>query len=565
MWLVGAELFSFIFRTVREAANDPSNKRYWLPVVLGGVDSPEGGGKLLPLHADSWSLGKVTGEGGATFRDAIKTQWWTATGVLWRHAQDPRYQDLSQHQAIACPDDPWPSFSLSSATVYGLDNVYLMDKPTINVSAGGYATVLTLAFGHYSGLSGLVPVQIEGDYRVAQCVCSAAPTGSICDGFIPHTAVSGGGHFKVTLTDFWVDAQASIALHGSGPARTLQVTVNRLEAHGSGDAASPQVQVDQLGIDTELQGFKGAWLTAADDALTSAQGRAALTANLNATLNQPGFLQSLSDTLTHEFARLLDGNLGSVPAGGLPAYPAAPGENPVDGYIFDRLRAALNDPVSDYYLPQLVCGNADPPLDPLVVGTVDLGPQGTADIQFSDVTLEQVALAGLANIQAPPDQMTTAPPGLRATLVAGGLNPPPTVTVVRGGAPTRVTVAAPPLRLSGQFTCLLGQGEQPLAGAFTCQVRSAQVAVALAASGAQLEDLVVRFTEVILRVALTDLQIDVVIDSVFKDIVNGIFNTDRFKQQALDAVNAQLAAHLDVLGRAATDAAKRQIATRLGT
>jgi|GEM_PF-2386999 len=551
-----------MYETLRQAVNDPGNTNYWLPTALDGLDA-SGGGKLLPLHEDDWSLGAVTGEPGATFRDAIKTQWWTTTGLLLRKDKDPRYAEMREHQPIACPDQPWPAFALSDVTVNGLDNVYLLGNPVVAQAGSGYSTTLTLRFGYYTDRPGLVPVQVQGRYSVQQCVCSAAaPDGTTCDGFIATATVAGSGDVQLTLSDMWVDADVSVSVAGSGATRTQQIVVTKLAVRGSHDAW-PQIAVDELTIATEYQGLAGLWKQAAINALTSDAGRTALTQNLDAALNGPDFLQTVSGLITTQFGRILDANLGPVPAGGLPAVPDA-ADNPADAYLFDRLRVALNDPASDYYLPKVVTANTSPVLDPLSAGALSLGPLGQSGIQFSDVTLTGVVLEGLSNIQAPIDKLQTVPAGVQATLVVGGLNPPPTVTVLRGGVPTPVQVPAPPLRITGGFACTLQGYATPLTGTFTVTATNASIFAAMNASGADVQALQVAFLQLQLQVALFDFQIQVQIDSVFQDVVNQIFNSDAFKQKVLQAINDQLAARRAELGDRASDAVRHQIEAKIG-
>ena len=555
------QLFQFIYSTARQAANDPQNATYWLPRTLRALRGPDGG-PLLPLRQETWDLGAVTGEAGATFQQNLASEWWTLTGFQFRQAQDPRLQQMRAHRAVPCPERPWPTLAFSGVSVSGLENVSLPPTPAAVQNAVGYTATLTLRFGAYD-VDGLGPVAIRARYDLTQCVCSAAaPTGTACDGFVPPATISGGGDITLHLTDFWVDADVAVAVAGSGAARTVEVRVGRLTARGAGDSR-PAIDVDTLTIDTPYQGVAGLWREAAIRAISSDVGRAALTQNLNAALNSPNFLGSVGRVVGPQLAKLLDANLGEVPAGALPEVPGA-ADNPVDAYLFDRVRVALNNPASTYYLPRVVLSSASPVLDPLDAGTLSLGPLAQDGIRLSSVTLSGLTVHGLSNVQAPADRLLSVPGGLQASLQVGVLDPPPTVTVSRGGSPASVRVPGPPLRITGTFACTLQGQTEPLTGTFGVTAAQAGVAALLSASGTTVDALEVRFPRLALEIPHRNLTIAVQIDSSFQFIVNAICNQDAFKQRILDAIGTQLAARRDDLGAAATSAVRSLIRSRLG-
>src|SRR3954464_8350528 len=121
---MGVGLFGFIFKTMRSRANDPKNAKFWLPTKLEEIDNPSAPGKLLPLHGTNWDLGDVTGSSGANVSAVITSQWWTVTTIA-----DP--DPYADETPIACPDRPYPHLTLPSATIGGLDNVWVEDNPKI--------------------------------------------------------------------------------------------------------------------------------------------------------------------------------------------------------------------------------------------------------------------------------------------------------------------------------------------------------------------------------------------------------------------------------------------------
>ncbi|HEY3364152.1 MAG TPA: hypothetical protein VGK74_03735 [Symbiobacteriaceae bacterium] len=563
---MGTKIFSFIFSTLRKRVNDPQNKQYWLPKVVAGIDKPGGGGKLLPLQGDSWNLGSITGTAGQTFRDTIMGQWWNSLVDV----------DTDGHQPIACPSQPWPRLDMPQVTAHGLDNVWLMDNPLMGQPGSGYTTTMTLRFGYYDGQNGLPTLNqilVEGKYSLLQCLCTAsdqdqAPTA--CDNFIAPASIHGVGAFKIQLTDVYVDANLDIRVVGEGPARQIDIRVLDLTMRGGKPGQMPDLTVEDLTVETSWAWMsENVWLPQAQAALESEDGRQGLIANLNQALNEPDHRQKLADVLTQQFSKILDDNFGTVPAGALPSGgPQDP--NPADQYLFDRVRLAVNNPASQFYLPAVVAGNSDPGLEPFHIDSVGLGDQAFGTLRFLNMQLQQVVLAGSSNIAAPPDQLSIAESVLDATLLVSTLAPPPQVSVLRGGVQTVWQVPAAPLLITGQFTVVLpgapkdpSGAPKPLGGAFTLQVKTSQVLTTLAATGDDLDALNLTFHKLVLAIAPSDITVDVNIASVFRDVVNKLMNQDVIKQKVLDGLNAKLAGNLDSISRTATSGARKAIAAKL--
>lgn len=563
---MGARLFAFIYKTIQKRANDPNNRTFWLPAALQKLDKPDGSGKLLPLQGTDWKLGNITGTAGTLFQNTIKGQWWLKVGRDRRG--DP---ELKKHQPIACPNEPWPRLEMPAVTVYGLENVGLLDNPLTTQPGSGYSTVMTLQFGYYSGQNGgpsLSQLHLEGQYAMSQCVCSAPATGSgeaaptACDHWIPDNDIRGTGTFKITMTGVYVDATVVVAVNGTGPARTLQLTISEMTLRGA-EGKLPDLTVDELTLDTSMTWIAdNIWLPKAKDALASEDGRKGLLLNISAALNQPSNRQTLEQTLSKHFSGVLDDTLGPIPPNTLPSSGPAV-SNPADQYLFDRVRASLNTSASDYYLPKVVSRNTDPNLEPYRIDVISLGDQSAEGLDFRNLQLKQVVIQGLSNIAAPADRLALQENSMDGTLLLSTLSPPPQVPVVRGGSTVNVQVPASPLLITGQFSLQVDGDDEPLGGSFTIRVVRSTVSASMMATGGELAELNIQFSKLQLDAALGDIRIELQIDSAFGDIINEVFNQDDIKRRALEGINARAAQNLGAIGRTATDGAKKIIAGKL--
>jgi hypothetical protein len=552
---MGVGLFGFIFKTLRVRTNDPNNSKYWLPAKLDEIDNPSGPGKLLPLHGTNWDLGDVTGPS-ADYVTAITTsQWWTVTTVT-----NP--EPFKDETPISCPDKPLPHLKLPTMTILGLDNVWVEDNPEIDTNGTGYVATIAVRFGYYDQKSfpQLGPVTLDGTWTLTQCVCSAlksAPT--VCDGKLSET-INGEGPVTAVLTDVYAEALVDIRVAGVGAERAVVVTVQHINLRGLPPAPAPTIAITKLNFTTSQSPLvKKEWIKAARRALTNPDATKAMIANVNAALNEPNNLAKLSDTLNRKFAGIIDDTLGTIPAGKLPSGQGAP--NPVDLYLFDRTRYALNNPASQFYVPRVILGVADPKLEPDNIDSIDLGAQSIDDFDFTSIRLTQVVLTGLSNAVTPVGQLTFREEqgDVDATIALGTLSPPPVVAV--GGR--NIQVPPPPLQITGNFTLMIDGVDQPTTGSAVITVAPAQIAVTMHLDGPDAATLTVTFRSVSLAANPDAIKVKLSLVSDFSDIINEVINQPSIKQKVLDGINQRASGHLDRLSSAATDKVRQVIAEKL--
>jgi hypothetical protein len=564
-------LFGFIYNTLLEQVNNPNNSAYWLPHKLDQL-TKSGGGLLLPIQATSWDIGNITGNSGTAFQLMIADQWWLYLGSL-----KPPPTGMSDHQAIGCPTEPWPHLLVPQATINGLDNVLAQPDPVMTESANGYHAVITLQFGYYAGQNGLPTlsqVQVQGQYSLSQCLCTSAANAknpTACDGWNSEN-ITGNGTFSLTMTHVFIEATVDILVQGTGAGRTLQVVLDNLTMRGPQPGALPTLTVDQSGdppqydltLESKLWVAKNIWVPKAVQALESEDGVQGIVTNINTTLNEPNNISQLARMLNQQLNNVLDQALGSVPAGQLPSGVGQQTPNPVDQYLFDRVRFMVNSPDSDYYLPKTIYGFTNPELEPFQADTISLGAQSYSGLDFQSVDLNSVTMTGLSNAAAPPGEMNFPEPNANATLYFSTLNPPPVVTIEKDGSTVSEQVPAPPMTITGQFA-MTPQGEpQPLTGGFNVTVNRSSLAAAAAFSGDVIDDLVITFTQMKLSAASSDINVSVDIDSAFKQIVNQLLNQDSVKQTFVAGLNNVATQKLGLISKTATDNVKQLVKSRLG-
>ncbi|MGG7569469.1 hypothetical protein [Streptomyces sirii] len=166
----------------------------------------------------------------------------------------------------------------------------------------------------------------------------------------PRQEIEGHGQFTVTAENLAFDVVLRAETTGTGADRAPQLTVESITV-----ASQPTFHLDEKSLTIEGstidENTLETWKQAAADAFNSPDAGQALTAKLVDTLAQPSFRDQFSITVTAQLAKALDGVLGAVPAGTLPSddsgFPRKYG--PLEIYLFDRLRASVNDTGSGFY------------------------------------------------------------------------------------------------------------------------------------------------------------------------------------------------------------------------
>jgi hypothetical protein len=520
-------LLGFAFNTAQERVNlpqlDGKTNANFLPTLLLEIDDPEHAGqKLLPLSVKGWDVGTISGNQGRTISEPIAT--WYGNYLMSEKGLDP-----STTVAIANPDHPDPSLSLSNVKVVALENAFLMPNPLIQSSESGYLMTFSLAA---NGFDDLPRLRLRGEFLLTQDVCMRDPDAPYdvdrCGGY--STSIDGTGKFSVAVNDALIDIQLFLSTTSADPHRGLRLEIRSLAVRGS-NRANPEFAVTIESIDKAPKGLEKIWVKLAQDAFSSPEAKASVLNNFASMLNAPDTRQGLAQKARQQVSSTLDKILGPVPAAGLPDDSHQIERNPLDLYLIDRLRVALSDPTSGWYLPLMLAKNKSPTLEPYAADVVDLGALTISGLPWDANTLNHVVVTALSNNLAPPDQILCNGNVVQVTSNQGTISSPPP------------GVAAGPLKLAGSFS-VRPQGLQPITGTFQTVIENSRLDIVGSASGDRVETLEITLSQLALKLdnehMVTTLQ--VTSDSGLASLAASMVNSAKVKTLIRDQLTQKLAA-----------------------
>jgi hypothetical protein len=543
--------FNFIFNSFQERINLPAIQgkpnKYYLPDVLGGIDSPDTPGKkLLPLVSSSWSIGAITGASGNTISGPIAT-WYSTYLVATEHLP------TASTVGLVDPSRKDPVLDLSNVCVNSLNNIFVMPAPVVQDNTDSYIATITLCFNKVQALPNL---NITGDFLMAQAVClSDNKKPPACNGHFMN--VEGTGKFALDFNseDTFLDAKISISVSGQGSARKLDLRILNLNFRGKSNPL-PKFSVKVLSITNAPKGIEKTWVTLANQAFDSPDAKANLIANLNQTLNEQKNRDSISGTLLGQLNNGLDNIFGPVPSTGLPDDTRQQVGNAADLYILARVKASLNNPTSNYYLPMLLMKNSSPQLEPYPVSSIDLGDQNIKGLPWGPNTFSSIVIRGLSNNIALPENVLLKDPDLTITTIQGRLTAPP------AGIPS------PPLVIAGNFS-LTPKGMRAITGNFNVNVAESNLKIVCTASGDRVEMLAVRFSQLQLLVDTTQINIQLNFpgdSGPLASLANQVVQTSSVKSGIVSKINDTLSssATLQSFSNQITQGLKDMIIAQMG-
>ncbi|MGJ4748001.1 hypothetical protein ACQV5M_16705 [Leptospira sp. SA-E8] len=556
-------LFGFTFNTLRKRANDPNNGDFWLPQKLRGADSPSKSGKLLPLTANEWDLGAIQGQAGTDLSKTVAGQWWLKKVGMDRKS-DP---DIEKHEAIPCPESPFPKLSMQEISIFGLDNVFIMDNPLIEKKSSGYSAKLSVEFHHYTDpgkFPGLEPFHLIGKYFFQQCVCSS-PFGSSnlgspkCDTWYPSETISTHGNFNFQFNGIFADVVIEIMILGAGNERKFIAEVREILIRGIDLNTEPELAISELTAESSLKfSLNNIWLPKAKDALTSDSGRKGLFLSLNQTLNLPENLKKISDMLTSQVEEFFDKTLGDVPPGKLTDRRISASENAADQYLLDRIEYSLNHTGSDYYLPDLIRKFSEPKLEPFTIQNIPLEKVEYYGLEFHDIMLNKVVVEGLSHAGIFPGSLIGKETGSEMKLSI----PPSFISSENGNQDKLLSV---PLSIRAPFSMKAFDGEEDVVieGSLRINVSQSILQTFIILEGDEVGSLKIGFDLIQIQAELANISLNITLDSTFEDLIEAILNEDGMKQGILDSVNQKLAEQLASVGNFVTEYVKKALLSKL--
>ncbi|QLE75824.1 hypothetical protein FGW37_01560 [Streptomyces rectiverticillatus] len=380
----------------------------------------------------------------------------------------------------------------------------------------------------------------------------------------PRQEIEGHGPFTVTVQDLAFDVVLRAEATGTGAGRAPQLTVESITV-----ASQPAFRLDDLAIEgsTVDPDTLDIWKQAAVDAFNSPDAGQALTAKLAGTLTDRSFRDQFSSTVTAQLAKALDGVLGAVPAGGLPSddsgFPAKYG--PLEVYLFDRLRASVNDTGSGFYPPAVVLGATSPTLEPYDVGDIDLGSYkigvATASLGFKGGTIK-----GISNVLIPVKDAALTDGGIGAALRFGRLPgaakvPPPPLTITGTGVVSFPDAAA--AAAAAEHAAV--RDDSTIEGDITVTIDQPSATAALSFTGRDADELTIGLDALTLAIATKDLQVTIHLKepSPLAKIIQQVLNKDEVKQKIIAGVQGAADTHRADIAKELTDNARAVIHAKL--
>lgn len=454
-------LMSFIHNSMLPRLNDPTNTRLWLPGLLAGMN--QNGNPVLPIRSDAQDLGFLEGEHGGYVAERFVQTW----------------SIMNQKDAVADPLQPFPSLKLSDVTLGGLQNVHVQQvssAPTIS----GYDASVTLLPNYYpSPTQGLeMPLlTLTGRYQIEQSLW-------VEDSY--KTAITGVGAFSATFSDCLLNAPLTLTTTGSAAQRSSAVTLLGLTLTGIvGD--EPTLQFDDLTLEGDLEQSE-LLILYIKQALNAPDGRMSMLTTVAEMLNAPDNLESMSSSLSEYLTNSLDELFSVVPQNGLPIdNENQQGATVLDVYLFDRLRLALNQPDSEWYLPRLLSDSTAPVLEPYQHAQVVIPDQTLSGLNYTDIELNDLNIAGFSNAFMPLETCILSAPIIAMEVLFGMLPEGDRVSrqALHSGVPP-----APPVKLT-TWLSLTQQGVTPvnLQGVVFASLFDCRLHMNLNASGDDVSDL----------------------------------------------------------------------------
>jgi len=548
----------FILQSLQGPLNDPNNSSYWLPDLLKNLK--QGGKPVLPIKIDALDIGAMQGSGAEYIASTIAGSW-----AITENVSNPKVKF-----AIPNPAASLPTMKMTSLTVEGLDNIYVVSSSTVPKQGDtGYESTILAQFNTYDSTKVAHTLTVTGSFDLHQEVCSSKTQDSKkCDGTASATVIGHGtftaevGNDNDSPTPCFVSVVADVTISGAGSNRTPTVEIKSITPLGAGQTGEPSVYFSEVTLTNVQPKIKAEGLAAQIQFQlnTGSQGSNAVVTMIQDQLNTTDKLNSFSTMLTNVLSDALDSFFGPVGPSGLPSDQGQQIPNPVDEYYFDRIRAALNNPSGPYYVPTVVRSSTGPVLEPFQPGTIDLPdmtlPPPLDTVTLTQVTLETVKIVGLSNALIPSDQMSLDSGVLSAKATMNALSNPP------AGTPK------PPVTATAEFKAYAGEetgwlGPSPTTITVSSTAGQTTATTELTASGDKVDDLVLTFSSLVLSAVALDIDINIQTGSGFNHLINKVVNQGTIKQKALDGINSYIAGDLTQISQEATKATISLIKSKL--
>jgi len=534
------KLTTFLYAYLTGKANDPDCSE-WLPKALE---------QYMPLtrnQAQELDVSSIQD----TISDQLSITYQNIVNIATKG--DSEMQSRVNNEVLfSCDldDKEATAFSVSDITVYGINNLLIERLTSAKGLDDGYQMVFSVDGPEYalSEHKELEAFRVTLDFCLEQKLCAYLAEK------MPAHELAEDIHVETYLPGNW--PKCDLIIHGS-----MEITLKE-------GAQKPIVVCSDVTFTTDPKSEKrtiGAWLNQmAIQNVSFVNGAVFAPMNVKSTLAdydekhivpfvnylvsiphvRDGVIQSVNDTinekqsdlsgqLTGFTGKMFNRVLGSVKDDILP-YTKDREENPVDQYILDRIRYAMCNEKSKYYLPTVISTWKTPYLDDLSLGTIDLGSMGKGDaddFKVKKFLLEKVEMTKLSKLHVDLDNIgfSIGKPGMQdtATMLAL-LNP----------------------ELFGNLNIITCTGS--ITGTFTIKLNDCPFFLACVISGEDVDTLTVDIKTSEIRYKPGTVTVSLTIDSLLKDLLEEMINTDDVLAMLVEKVNENLVTYQADLSKNAT-------------
>lgn len=548
---------SFIIKTMQTRIDDPNNSRFWLPSLLENLKD-DSGNPVFPLKKEDATSITLQGAEGSYIATTLAGDWVIAE----------KFPD--SNNAIPDPDSCLPQITLKNLTLSGLTNVYLQPGSisSPNIDKTGYITQATLQFNYYPEPQ--QPLEIVGSYDLTQKACTAATGATVCDKKY-YATIEGIGDFTAQVTNCCIDVNIQINIVGQGDNRSLNLSILSMIVRGETLGSSPDISYSNLTLtNTSLpSSSQDAILNMARTALESDQGIKAMIQAINETLAQPSTTENLGTFLTQNTNDLIDNVFAPLPVSGLPADGTTQeAATSLDLYLFDRMRAGMNNPESKWYLPFQMASSENPILEPYTTNDLSIPDQTIDGLEYSNIKLTNVTIAGASNLIEVEAQTVLNTPNITLVLLLGTLPQGPLETFQRDNKSITMNVPpAPPVILFSDFT-FTQQGFSPLTitGKAVVCITGIVLNSTVIPSGADLSTMTLSIEKLDIDFSEANMSAQIIItppNATFSQIAEHLLTSDTAKSQLSDAINQQFQSQLQQLSNNFSNTLRNMIAQQL--
>lgn len=411
------KLTTFLYAYLTRKAND-SNSSVWLPKTLV---------RYMPLKKEEPQKIEISAAQKSISTDFLVIYRNTVLNAV-KSDDAMKTRVLNEAVISVNREESAPELTLSDISITGMENLQIgsLDKAEPTKDGRGYELVFPVTGPAYgpAEYKDYQRVEVTMGYSLRQHFCGYYKDKAqqkeyiLAEDIHVEQYLPGGwpkcdlilhGTMKVSLREdaknpIVINPDITYTVQSAGDSRKLGAVINGVNLVP--DCFSQAMLVDVESLDSEVNIDKETARQFVQKQLNMIPVKTGILQSINSTLNQDGSREKMSGQLTDFTLKAFTNVLVAAPDD-LPTTKDQE-DNAVDQYIFDRIRYAMCYEDSRYYLPKVIDGWTDPPLNKLQLGTVDISLEQSpseSDGGLTRLVLTNVEMEGLAGLQVALDDI----------------------------------------------------------------------------------------------------------------------------------------------------------------